>query len=328
MATAAPTWVASWPRNCPQRPSSPWRCRLSASWSARRMITILRYRSSSCCGLSPSAASGFSAMRSSSSYAPWRLRSSAAPSPPHCSGRLGCSRLAPRPPALFARKRDSPCGLVYSPARMAGLTEVIVHTDGASRGNPGPAAIGVVIQDPQGRVLLELGEALQRTTNNVAEYTAVIRALERARELGARRVRCLMDSQLVVRQLNGSYKVKHADMLPLYRRVLELVQVFDDVTFSHVPREMNAEADRLANSALDNRGAQERAEEPEAAIRGLIESITAKDWDGARALLADGFRYRRPAAGDLEQDRDGFLRWVQGTVPAWRIERASSSGAL
>ena len=211
---------------------------------------------------------------------------------------------------------------------MAGLTEVIVHTDGASRGNPGPAAIGVVIQDPQGRVLLELGEALQRTTNNVAEYTAVIRALERARELGARRVRCLMDSQLVVRQLNGSYKVKHADMLPLYRRVLELVQAFDDVTFSHVPREMNAEADRLANSALDNRGAQERAEEPEAAIRRLVESITAKDWDGARALLADGFRYRRPAAGDLEQDRDGFLRLVQETAPAWRIERASSSGAL
>src|SRR5207248_3743115 len=240
MATAAPTWVASWPRNCPQSPSSPWRCRLSASWSARRMTTILRYRSSSCCGLSPSAASGFSAMRSSSSYAPRRL--------------------------------------VYSPARMAGLTEHTVHTDGASRGTPAPAAIGVVIQDPQGRVLLELGEALQRTTNNVAEYTAVIRALERARELGARRVRCLMDSQLVVRQLNGSYKVKHADMLPLYRRVLELVQAFDDVNFSHVPREMNAEADRLANSALDNRGAQERAEEPEAAIRRLVESITAKDW--------------------------------------------------
>jgi ribonuclease HI len=131
------------------------------------------------------------------------------------------------------------------------VEDVIVHTDGASRGNPGPAAIGVVIQDRDGRILDELGEAMPPTTNNVAEYTAVIRALEHARALGARRVRCLMDSQLVVRQLNGEYKVKHPAMLPLYRRVLELIQQFDEVTFAHVPRELNTEADRLANEALD-----------------------------------------------------------------------------
>lgn len=126
-----------------------------------------------------------------------------------------------------------------------------MHTDGASRGNPGPAAIGVVITAPSGRLLAEFGEALRPTTNNVAEYTAVIRGLERARALGARRVRCLMDSQLVVRQLNGSYRVKHRDMLPLYRKVLELIQQFEEVTFEHVPRDQNAEADRLANQALD-----------------------------------------------------------------------------
>jgi len=138
------------------------------------------------------------------------------------------------------------------PPDLAGaLDTVVVHTDGASRGNPGPAAIGVVITEPSGRLLAELSEALRPTTNNVAEYTAVIRGLERARALGARRVRCLLDSELVVRQLNGSYRVKHRDMLPLYRRVLELIQQFEDVTFAHVPRDQNAEADRLANQALD-----------------------------------------------------------------------------
>jgi ribonuclease HI len=211
---------------------------------------------------------------------------------------------------------------------MAGLTEVIVHTDGASRGNPGPAAIGVVISDPQGRVLLELGEALERTTNNVAEYTAVIRALERARDLGAGRVRCLMDSQLVVRQLNGSYKVKHRDMLPLYRRVLELIQDFEEVTFSHVPRELNAEADRLANAALDSRGAPELGEDPMAAVRRLAERIEAEDWEGARVLLADGFRYRRPAFGERELDAESFLGSMREAAVTWRVERASTAGAL
>jgi ribonuclease HI len=211
---------------------------------------------------------------------------------------------------------------------MAGVAEVVVHTDGASRGNPGPAAIGVVITDPQGRVLLELGEALERTTNNVAEYTAVIRALERARALGARRVRCLMDSQLVVRQLNGSYKVKHADMLPLYRRVLELIQDFDDVTFSHVPREMNTEADRLANAALDSREAPAPGEDPANAVRRLAELIQARDWDGARVLLADGFRYRRPAARESELDADGFIQALRDAGVAWHVDRASTSGAL
>lgn len=212
----------------------------------------------------------------------------------------------------------------------ASVTEVIVHTDGASRGNPGPAAIGVVITDRQGRVLLELGEALPRTTNNVAEYTAVIRALERARELGARRVQCLMDSQLVVRQLNGSYKVKHADMLPLYRRVLELVQQFEDVTFTHVPRELNAEADRLANVALDSRAptAQPTEMAPEAVIRRFADRVAAADWDGARALLGDGFRYRRPAAGEGELDAEAFLHALREARLTWRVDHAATSGSL
>ncbi len=185
---------------------------------------------------------------------------------------------------------------------------VVVHTDGASRGNPGPAAIGVVIAEPSGRVLLEFGEALAPTTNNVAEYTAVIRALERALELGARRVQVQMDSQLVVRQLNGSYRVKHADMLPLYRRVLELIQRFDEVTFAHVPREQNTEADRLANAALD------RAPTEESAVARLFKLLVDGKTDEARGLLSSEFQYRR--ASEKEADDAAHL------LQAWRRPRA------
>jgi len=181
---------------------------------------------------------------------------------------------------------------------------VIVHTDGASRGNPGPASIGVVIAEPSGHVLREFGEALAPTTNNVAEYTAVIRALESALELGARRVQVQMDSQLVVRQLNGSYRVKHPDMLPLYRRVLELIQRFEEVTFAHVPREQNTEADRLANAALD------RVPAEESAVARLFKLLVDGKAEEARGLLSTEFEYRRASDEDAG-DAEVFLR-------AWR----------
>ncbi len=193
---------------------------------------------------------------------------------------------------------------------------VVIHTDGASRGNPGPAAIGVVIAEPSGRVLAEFGEALPNTTNNVAEYTAVIRALERARALGARRVQCLMDSQLVVRQLNGQYRVKHPDMLPLYRRVLELIQEYDEVTFAHVPRELNAEADRLANQALDG-GAG--GETPERLVTGFFQALVSGQWPQARRVMGDDFRFRR-VTKTRELDAGAFLEMWQKTTAGhtWR----------
>lgn len=198
---------------------------------------------------------------------------------------------------------------MVEPAPLTGTDTVVLHTDGASRGNPGPAAIGVVITEPSGRVLAEFGEALQPATNNVAEYTAVIRGLERARTMGARRVRCLMDSQLVVRQLNGSYRVKHADMLPLYRRVLELIQAFEDVTFAHVPREQNAEADRLANLALD-RGAAS----PDRVVEAFFTALVEQRWEDARSHMATNFRYRRIS----ELDRHSFLEmWKKSTGYRW-----------
>jgi ribonuclease HI len=191
---------------------------------------------------------------------------------------------------------------------------VVVHTDGASRGNPGPASIGVVISDPAGRVLAEFGEALpERTTNNVAEYTAVIRGLERALQLGARRVRCQMDSQLVVRQLNGDYRVKHADMIPLHRRVGELAKRFESVSFAHVPRELNAEADRLANLALDRREGT-----PDETVSRLFDHLSHGRLPEAARLLGEGFQYRRAGGRDGVVDREAFLAiWEKAEARAW-----------
>lgn len=208
---------------------------------------------------------------------------------------------------------------VKVPTPLRGIDSVVIHTDGASRGNPGPAAIGVVIEGPNGRVLAEFGEALSPTTNNVAEYTAVIRALERAAELGARRVECKMDSQLVVRQLNGSYRVKHRDMLPLYRRVLELIQGFDQVTFAHVPREENTEADRLANQALDGGG-----ETNESVVARLFTALMEDRVAVARGLLADGFRFRRVTG--RSSDGTSFLSRWPGRAQEWTINSVRAAG--
>lgn len=128
---------------------------------------------------------------------------------------------------------------------------VIVRADGASRGNPGPAAIGAIIEDGRGRVLASISRRIGRTTNNQAEYRALITALERAAELGARRVDVRLDSELVVKQIKGSYRVKTASLRPLYLRADGLLKGFHGFTIRHVPREQNAEADRLANAALE-----------------------------------------------------------------------------
>jgi ribonuclease HI/probable phosphoglycerate mutase len=136
---------------------------------------------------------------------------------------------------------------------------LVLHTDGGARGNPGPAAIGVVVEiekDGQKEVLLEVAEAIGVATNNVAEYRAIIRGLDEAERLGADRVSCLLDSLLVVEQLNGRYRVKHADMIPLHRAVRERASRIGQVTFSHVRREQNREADRLVNQALDRAAAR------------------------------------------------------------------------
>ncbi len=127
-----------------------------------------------------------------------------------------------------------------------------LHSDGASRGNPGPAALGVVLTQPDGAVLQELSEYLGRQTNNYAEYQALLRGLQAAQALGADVVHCFLDSQLVVRQLNGQYRVKHAQIRPLYAEVRQVASAFRQVTFAHLPRAENFAADALANQALDD----------------------------------------------------------------------------
>jgi ribonuclease HI len=128
---------------------------------------------------------------------------------------------------------------------------VIVSCDGASRGNPGPAGIGVHITDDDGAVLAEIARGIGETTNNVAEYTAVIEGLSRADELGAASVTLRSDSQLLINQLTGRYRVKSAHLEPLHRRVRSIAAGFDRVSFEHVRREQNQEADRLANEGVD-----------------------------------------------------------------------------
>jgi probable phosphoglycerate mutase len=139
------------------------------------------------------------------------------------------------------------------------VSNLVIHTDGGARGNPGPAAIGVVLEverDGARETIGEVAETIGVASNNVAEYRAIIRALEAAERLGASSVTCLLDSLLVVEQLNGRYRVKSEDMKPLHARVRELAGHFALVTFQHVRREQNQEADRLVNLALDGRAAE------------------------------------------------------------------------
>jgi ribonuclease HI len=126
-----------------------------------------------------------------------------------------------------------------------------IHTDGASRGNPGPAAIGIVFGQVEGPDLCVHSEAIGRATNNVAEYRAVVTALEHCRRWGVRRVRLLMDSELIVRQLHGAYRVKSPDLRPHYQQVVFLSRELEEFRVRHVRREENGHADALANRALD-----------------------------------------------------------------------------
>jgi ribonuclease HI len=132
--------------------------------------------------------------------------------------------------------------------------KVVLHVDGGARGNPGPAAIGVVISAPDGDVLEELAERIGVTTNNVAEYRALLRGVERARALGATEVEIVNDSELVARQLTGAYKVKHPAMKPLHAEAIGALRGFDSWRIRSVPRARNARADELVNQALDAAG--------------------------------------------------------------------------
>ncbi|HTZ86733.1 MAG TPA: ribonuclease HI family protein [Solirubrobacteraceae bacterium] len=129
--------------------------------------------------------------------------------------------------------------------------KVVVHVDGGARGNPGPAAAAAVISAPDGQVLGEHAELLGNTTNNVAEYRALLLGLREAKALGAEEVEVIGDSELIAKQVNGEYKVKNANMRPLHAEALTALGDFTGWSIRTVPRAQNAEADALVNATLD-----------------------------------------------------------------------------
>ncbi len=129
--------------------------------------------------------------------------------------------------------------------------KAVVNVDGGARGNPGPAAIAAVVQDAGGEVLEESAEQIGRATNNVAEYRALLLGIERAAAIGATEVELVGDSELIVRQVKGEYKVKDAALRDLHTQVRRALAPFEAWTIRHVRRELNSEADRLVNEALD-----------------------------------------------------------------------------
>ena len=132
------------------------------------------------------------------------------------------------------------------------VRRLLIHTDGAARGNPGPAGLGAVLREAgSGRVVAELARFLGVRTNNYAEWTAVEAALEEALRLGATQVDLRMDSELVARQISGRYRVKHPDLKPIHAHVMAMLGRLDAYTVGHVPRELNKDADRLSNVAVD-----------------------------------------------------------------------------
>jgi len=132
------------------------------------------------------------------------------------------------------------------------MGKLTVNVDGGARGNPGPAAIGVVVRNDDGAIVEAVGETIGHTTNNVAEYRALLRGIELASAHGADEVELIGDSELIVRQIEGRYKVKHADMKELHAKAKKMLAGFDSWSIRHVKRAQNSDADKLVNEALDN----------------------------------------------------------------------------
>ena len=189
----------------------------------------------------------------------------------------------------------------HAPAPPAGVH--VANIDGASRGNPGPAAYAVILRDPNGAVILELAKQFGRDTNNVAEYYALLAALDYASTHGIVGLRIRSDSELLVRQMQGSYKVKSADLKPLHERAAKLSRQFKYFAIEHVRRELNREADALANAALDQPpGARSeiRNERPSAGPRPAANAPTKIEPEPAKVLRRIRARFERGVLVPIE----------------------------
>lgn len=131
------------------------------------------------------------------------------------------------------------------------MKKIIIYSDGGARGNPGPAGIGAVLYDENKNIIAEISEFLGKTTNNQAEYRALLAGIKKAKELKAEALDCFLDSELVVKQLKREYKVKNQDLAPLFLEIHNLSLSFKKINYFHIPRELNKEADQLANEAMD-----------------------------------------------------------------------------
>lgn len=129
----------------------------------------------------------------------------------------------------------------------------VMYTDGGARGNPGIAGIGILIEDEDGNIIKEISQYIGEQTNNVAEYKALNRGLEVALDLGIKKITCYLDSELVVKQIKGEYKVKNERMIPMYNMTMPLIKKFDSFEIIHIKRKLNKKADKLVNEAIDNR---------------------------------------------------------------------------
>jgi len=132
-----------------------------------------------------------------------------------------------------------------------GNEKLIIYTDGGARGNPGPAGIGAILKNEKGKIVATISQYIGETTNNQAEYRAVIAALEKAKEIGVGEIDFYLDSELVCEQLKQNYRVKNKNLQPLFVKIWNLSLGFKKVNFRHIRREMNVEADRLVNKAID-----------------------------------------------------------------------------
>jgi len=187
-----------------------------------------------------------------------RLAASADVTPDEREALLaGAESLRARAPAAGAVPGEERTSRRREPAPKAERAEpdagktAILWTDGAARGNPGPAGAGAILKTAGGSTLATVREYLGHTTNNVAEYTALLLGLRRALELGVERIEVRADSQLLIRQLGGQYRVKSEQLRPLYEQARELLAQFAATRLQHVPRAQNSEADRLANEGID-----------------------------------------------------------------------------
>jgi ribonuclease HI len=140
-----------------------------------------------------------------------------------------------------------------APAKVQSLRKVVVFSDGAARGNPGPAGAGAVIKDAEGKLIDSFGRWLGKTTNNVAEYKGLLLGLHKAQELGAREVEVRADSELMIHQLNGKYAVRNEGLKPLYNEAMALLASFGKWKAKHIPREQNGLADEMSNRAIDEK---------------------------------------------------------------------------